>query len=170
MTIKIEGKMSNGLDIRICRTPEDFDLGRKVSQDYAHWLQEPLCTKSFDQEMTEFESYYSLPQGLFLLAELDGKIAGGVGLHKTDFFTGEIKRLYVYPDFRGRGLGVYLCEKLLTWAENMHLESLFLVTLPRLGSALAIYRELGFHTTRTNKDGSLLLELNLQDYRKDQSL
>jgi hypothetical protein len=105
MTIKIEGKMSNGLDIRICRTPEDFDLGRKVSQDYAHWLQEPSCTKSFDQEMTEFESYYSLPQGLFLLAELDGKIAGGVGLHKTDFFTGKSSGSTFIPIFAAGAWG-----------------------------------------------------------------
>jgi putative acetyltransferase len=159
-------EMNQGLDIRICRTEKDFDLGIQVSREYDSWLQDTLNTHTPDEKRSSFAEYYSLPQGFFLLAEIDGTLAGGVGLHKTDFFTGEIKSLYVYPDYRGRGLGVYLCEKLLTWAENMQLESVFLETLPRLTSALATYRELGFHTTRTNKDGGLLLELNIQDYKK----
>ena len=45
------------------------------------------------------------PDGRLLLVEVDGKIAGTISLRKIRNDSGEIKRMYVWPKFRGEKLG-----------------------------------------------------------------
>ena len=42
------------------------------------------------------------PDGRLLLVEVDGKIAGTISLRKIRNDSGEIKRMYVRPKFRGK--------------------------------------------------------------------
>jgi GNAT superfamily N-acetyltransferase len=52
------------------------------------------------------------PKGNFLVAYLDGRPAGCGGLKQLDPQTVEIKRVYVRPDARGRGVSRALLEAL----------------------------------------------------------
>jgi ribosomal protein S18 acetylase RimI-like enzyme len=50
---------------------------------------------------------FNLPFGAFVLARdgAEGQVIGGVGLRVVGSSTGEIKRLWVDPGWRGRGIG-----------------------------------------------------------------
>ena len=45
---------------------------------------------------------FAEPDGRLLLVEVDGEMAGTISLRKIRENEGEIKRMYVKPDFRGK--------------------------------------------------------------------
>jgi GNAT superfamily N-acetyltransferase len=76
----------------------------------------------------------------------DGDEAVGVGaLKPVDETTAEIKRMYVRPDARGRGIGRALLERLLDDARAEGYDVARLETLSFMTDAHALYRSLGFH-------------------------
>ena len=58
--------------------------------------------------------------------------------------SGEIKRLYVRPAYRGRGLAKQLTVRMLEEATRIGYERLVLDTLRSMTPAVSLYRSMGF--------------------------
>jgi ribosomal protein S18 acetylase RimI-like enzyme len=58
--------------------------------------------------------------------------------------VGEIKRVYVRPEGRGQGIGRRLTRAALDEAKRLGYHRVVLDTLPSMGSAVALYRKMGF--------------------------
>ena len=84
------------------------------------------------------------PEVTFLVARVCGQTAGFAALlrHRTAF--GEIKRMYVAPDMRGRKLGRSLLHALQEHARADGLPCLRLETGIRQPEAIALYRSDGY--------------------------
>jgi putative acetyltransferase len=81
-----------------------------------------------------------------LLAEYEGQLAGCVALHKWEPAVCEMKRLYLRPSFRGRGLGRVIAEKIIAEARSIGYRRMRLDTIePIMKDAVEMYRKLGFH-------------------------
>lgn len=90
---------------------------------------------------------FSPPDGLFMVAEVDGQAAGCVGLRATPFdgqLCAEMKRMYVRPGFRRRGLGRRLLASAEQRATLLGYPRLVLHTGDRQPEALALYRQAGY--------------------------
>ena len=127
------------------RSAEEVKQARRLFEEYAAWLGFSLCFQNFDKELAELPGDYAPPNGCLFLAMENDQVAGCVGLRKIGEGTGEMKRLYVRPAFRGKGLGRTLTDRIIDAARDMGYLRLRLDTLPgKMDQAIAIYRSLGF--------------------------
>lgn len=157
---------ANSLTITPAQSPAQIAQVRELFLEYAQSLGFSLCFQRFDQELAGLPGNYALPDGRLLLMEYEGQPAGCVALHKLEPRICEMKRLYVRPAFRGKGLGRVLAERILNEARAIGYDRLRLDTVePVMKSAVALYRLLGFREIapyRANPiAGALYMELQL---------
>ena len=84
-------------------------------------------------------------RGTFLVVYREGTPVGCGALRLLDAETAELKRMYVSPTVRGRGLGRRLVVSLEAEARTLGVRRLVLETGVRQAAALALYRATGFH-------------------------
>ena len=90
---------------------------------------------------------FAEPDGRLLLVEVDGEIAGTISLRKIRRDCGEIKRMYIKPEFRGKKLGNLMIEKVISISEENGFSKLFLDTSLFMSSAVSLYKKFGFKET-----------------------
>ena len=83
-------------------------------------------------------------RGAFLIASRDGQAVGCGAIRRIEARTGEIKRMYVSPEERGRGCGRALLDALEVEAHALGLRRLVLETGVRQPDAIAVYERAGF--------------------------
>jgi ribosomal protein S18 acetylase RimI-like enzyme len=126
-------------------SPEQVAQARELFLEYAQSLGFSLCFQNFDKELASLPGDYSPPEGRLLLAEYEGQLAACVALHKLDADICEMKRLYLRPQFRGKGLGRILADRIITEARQIGYRRMRLDTVePVMKDAVAMYRRLGF--------------------------
>lgn len=81
---------------------------------------------------------------LYFLQEKEETIGMGA-LVELKEGTGEIKRMYVKPEYRGKGLGREMLRLLLAKAKEYGLSEIYLETGAFMTSAQGLYRSMGFH-------------------------
>jgi GNAT superfamily N-acetyltransferase len=86
------------------------------------------------------------PAGLFLVAEVDGVAAGCGAWRALPEGPAEIKRVYVEPAFRRRGLARLIVAALEDGAARAGHDSVVLNTGQEQPEALALYAQLGYST------------------------
>ncbi|MBK8023055.1 MAG: GNAT family N-acetyltransferase [Chloroflexi bacterium] len=87
---------------------------------------------------------YVPPQGLLLAALEDTVIAGCICLRTLNESTGELKRLYVRPAHRKRGIGSALIAAAVEHARITGFRMLRLDSARYMTAAQALYRRVGF--------------------------
>lgn len=146
-------------------TTEEIAVARILFKEYATWLAIDLSFQNFDEELANLPGDYAPPDGRLLLAQCGTETAGCVALRRFQNRACEMKRMWVRPGFRGRGLGRLLAEKLIAEARTLGYSRMVLDSLPSLGSAIALYRSLGFREIppyRYNPEpGAVFMQLEL---------
>jgi putative acetyltransferase len=82
--------------------------------------------------------------GAFLIGYLHGEPVACGALRRIDAGVGEIKRMFVIPEARGRGYSHCMLAALEESALELGMRRLVLETGPRQLAALALYRRAGF--------------------------
>jgi GNAT superfamily N-acetyltransferase len=82
--------------------------------------------------------------GAFLVAYLDDMAVGCGAVRRLDEATAEIKRMYVDPSVRGRGIGRALVEALECEARLVGVTRIVLETGTRLAPAIKLYEAMGY--------------------------
>lgn len=147
-------------------SPAQIAQARELFLEYAQSLGFSLCFQNFDKELASLPGDYSPPEGRLLLAEYEGQLAGCVALHKLEDNICEMKRLYLRPQFRGKGLGRALADRIIAEARQIGYRRMRLDTVePVMKDAVAMYRKCGFKEIdayRANPNpGTLYMELQL---------
>ena len=120
---------------------------RVLFEEYSALVAEALCFQNFDAELEALPGAYAPPSGALLIARNGSEAAGCVALRQLDTGTGEMKRMYVREQHRGSGLGRRLALAIIEEAKRRKFKRMVLDTLPKLATAIALYRDLGFRET-----------------------
>lgn len=99
---------------------------------------------AWQRELASPREAYPPPGGAMLLASVEQRTAGCVMLRDLGGGVGEMKRMYVMPEFQGYGVGRALSRALLEAATSRGYASVRLDTGPLQPEAQALYRSLGF--------------------------
>ena len=147
-------------------SPQEITQARELFLEYAQSLGFSLCFQNFDKELANLPGDYAPPDGRLLLAEFEGQIAGCVALHKLEAGICEMKRLYLRPQFRGKGLGRAIAGCIIAEARTMGYRRMRLDTVePVMKDAVAMYRRIGFREIapycKNPIAGALYMELQL---------
>jgi carbonic anhydrase len=153
--------------VQLATSPEAVAAVRGLFLEYEAWLGIDLCFQSFEKALATLPGEYAPPGGaLFLVQEQAGNApVGCAGLRRLAADTVELKRLFVRPEFHGRGLGKQLLTAALEQAVALGYQRMWLDTVPQLTTAIELYRRWGFREippyNHSPIAGALYFELSL---------
>lgn len=109
-----------------------------------HLIDAYFNAAAFEEELATLPGPYSPPSGRLLLAALADEPAGCVALRRIDAESCEMKRMFVYPRFHGRGVGLALGQRAIEHARSVGYRVMRLDTSIRQAEAQRLYAGLGF--------------------------
>ncbi|MEK9971568.1 MAG: GNAT family N-acetyltransferase [Ferrovibrio sp.] len=137
-------------------TAADVEDVRRLFLAYAQSLDFSLCFQGFDEELVGLPGKYAPElRGALLLAKLDGRAVGVVGLRDLGDDIAEMKRLYIDPAGRGHNFGRALTDAVLAEARRHGYRAIRLDTFPSMVAANRIYDSMGFRDIPAYYDNPL---------------
>jgi GNAT superfamily N-acetyltransferase len=169
--------------IKVPATSEELDHVRQLMRAFNSWhrqrhpqdldlIDSYFDASAFEEELASLPGKYRPPDGQLLLALLEDKPAGCVALRKIDSEACEMKRMFVYPQYHGRGVGKALGEAVIEAARKANYRLMRLDTSIRQIEAQQLYSRLGFRIiapyyklTDEMRKWLVFMELQLNDPR-----
>lgn len=152
-------------EITPVQDPTDLDEVRALMQEYWNSFGFTPCFQNFSRELATLPGKYAPPDGRLALASVGLTAAGCIALRRLNTDRAEIKRLYVRPAFRGRGLARSLIAWVSCEARAAGYGELVGDTMPAMSEALALYDRMGFQRIEPYSDqdtsGALAIRLKL---------
>lgn len=134
----------------------DWGSVKELIREYFDWVHREqgidLNFQGIEQELASLPGAFSPPAGCLLLAESGDQVAGCVALRPLEAGICEMKRMYVRPQFRGKGIGKALGEQIIREARIRHYHTMRLDTADTMTDAQSLYRALGFQQTEAYYD------------------
>lgn len=158
------------IEITQARTEEDLEKANQLNWEYLSWcveesrdrLEEELdINKLYSHSQSDQEAFMA-DTGRLLLAKENKMVAGIACLKKIREDTGEIKRMYVRPEFRGKKIGEQLLSRLIDEAKLIGYYKILLDSDPYMSKAHSIYRAMGFVETEPYAEA----EMDGDDYSR----
>jgi ribosomal protein S18 acetylase RimI-like enzyme len=155
--------------------PDQLRQVRQLFEAYSASLPFDLCFQNFQQELDGLPGCYAPPGGGLWLAVTDGgEAVGCAAMRALAPEIGEMKRLYVRPEYRGAGLGRQLARTVLEAAADIGYQRLRLDTTPTMSEAIRLYESLGFTRIapyRPNPvEGAVYMEVEVNSRAKRQTV
>jgi putative acetyltransferase len=107
-----------------------------------------LCFPNRAQRISLSSAQVSAGDGAFLIAYLDDVAVGCGAIRRLDDATAELKRMYVSPCERGKGIGRALVKALEREACRLGATKVVLETGTRLAPAIKLYEAMGYSRIR----------------------
>jgi putative acetyltransferase len=153
---------------------EHIAEARRLFREYADFLKVDLCFQDFENELARLPGAYSPLGGVLLLAVDESRTLGCVALRRVGDGVCEMKRLYVRPEGRGRGIGRALAVEVITQAVGLGYTTMRLDTLDWLVEAIHLYESLGFSRIpayyNNPLSGVVYWELDLKEWSRSNIL
>ena len=124
---------------------EDYTEAKKLFREYAALIDIDLSFQKFEEELSGINKMYALPTGGIILCKANEKFVGCIAMRRIENGICELKRMYVNPQFQGRGIGKELLQKALQLAKDYNYELMRLDTLNHMTRAIHLYKQHGFY-------------------------
>lgn len=142
---------------------DNLDSVRQLFREYEASLPFDLSFQNFEEELETLPGRYAPPSGRILLATYDDAFIGCVALRRIGEGVCEMKRLFVQPAFRGKGIGRALAQAIIEEARRIGYKRMRLDAV--LEPAKGLYRSLAFREIPPYQhvpiEGVVFMELEL---------
>jgi GNAT superfamily N-acetyltransferase len=162
-------RRSENFQIGEAASAADISAVRMLFEAYAASLPIDLAYQAFADELAGLPGKYAPPRGALLLArDEDETPLGCVALRPlAEGGCCEMKRLYLRPAARRRGLGRALAEAVIGAARRIGYDEIRLDTLTEMAQARRLYEQLGFKPIAPyyapTPPGTVFLSLRLRE-------
>ena len=118
-------------------------IAQKIIYSVLHEYGLSQYTHSTDTDLEDIEKAYT--HGYFGMIKNDaGRYVGTFGLYQLSETTCEIRKMYLLPEARGKGLGKWMVNVLLEKAKELGYQKVELETASVLTEAIGLYKKVGF--------------------------
>ena len=129
----------------LANTANDYAAAQEMFRAYAAAININLDFQHFEEELSNLSKMYSPPQGGIILASDHESVIGCVAIRRINESEGELKRMYVSPEYQNKGFGKILLQKALMLARECNYEKVKLDTLNYMSAAIHLYQQAGFY-------------------------
>ena len=138
---------------------KDYEVAKELIREYSTIKGAEQCFVSLNKELADLDAFY---QGGALLIGYEHMIPmATIAIRKVDAHTCEVKRLYIKPDYRGKGYSRLMVETMLKRAKDLGFKEACLTTKPAvMGVADNLYKRMGFEETGNN-EGKVSMKIAL---------
>ena len=105
---------------------------------------------------------FTPPKGKILIAQKSKKCVGTASIKKIRPETAEIKRMYVKPEYQGKGIGNLLLENALEEAKRMNAKEILLDSPPPFKPSHQLYEKHGFKIFQEYPEVAIPAELKVE--------
>ncbi|KAL6893311.1 acyl-CoA N-acyltransferase [Trichoderma evansii] len=144
--------------VRQATSPADLASVVDCFKAYTTWLDEDLTHQNYNAELNGLPGKYSSPAGALLLAvdSTTDAVLGCIALRPINLESiylksrseglryCELKRLFVYPEARGRRVAKTLLVEAQKRARDEGYDEMLLDTLSKMTAAINLYKSEGF--------------------------
>jgi GNAT superfamily N-acetyltransferase len=125
------------------------DEVKELVKEYGNYMYKDLGLiagrENFFKELEGFPgNVYSPPFGTFIIVKTPDVLIGCGGIKKLDMYRCEMKRLFIRQPFRGKGIGMLICNFLVEYARQLKYKSILLDTNVEMKEAVILYKKYGF--------------------------
>ena len=141
------------IEILEATTEDELDSVRALVHAFIDWARQVYPDaqdvtdqnfKAVEAELVSLPGAYGPPTGRLLVAYYDGEVAGTVAMRDLGNHICEMKRMFVYAKFRGKGIGRALATTLIGESRALGYSQMRLDTGIRHVAAQDLYRSIGF--------------------------
>ena len=148
----------------VAESPPLLDIARVLMSEYAAMPHTTGRWLNPDADIAALPAPYLPPAGVLLIAladedlnspSIDAALGCGALISQEPPAVAQIRRVYVRPHARRRGVGEAITRELISWAATLGFERVRLDTAPELLAARALYERLGFYPIPHYRTGLL---------------
>src|SRR6476659_2987222 len=132
------------MDVTFKPTNPDDPAVRMLYADFIREADDPLDIDLEAEIAAGPPANLAPPEGVLLLARVDGDPAALGGVRHLDTPVAEVKSMYVVPAYRGTGLAREVLAELERLARGRGCRAIRLDTSAYLSAAVALYRSAGY--------------------------
>ena len=141
------------------KSSEDYSLIKNLFTEYSQIKGAEGCFVSFDKEVADLAEFYK--DGAILVGYENGEPVGCIAIKKIDEKTCEGKRLFIRPEYRGKGYARIFLNSMLEQARILNYELLTFTTRPDvMKTAYGLYKRMGFEEDG-NENGVVSMRMML---------
>ena len=153
----------------------DIEIVKQLFGEYLAFLKEEFCDyaelpwvieyyEDFEEEIANLPDRFKKPKGYILVAIYEEQPAGCVAMGELEAGACEMKRLFVRPEYRRKGVGTALCKAIIERAKVIDYTHMRLTTA--LERPQRLYKSLEFKMIAAYRDvpidGVVFMELKLE--------
>ncbi|UCC18476.1 MAG: GNAT family N-acetyltransferase [Promethearchaeota archaeon] len=157
--------------------PVDLSIHKSIlidlNDEYLSWIGEKIkkhydldvisilgqSIRDYAEKSVNELASYTPPKGIFYILQINNNTIGMGAFRKLKDDIGEVKRMYIRPDFRGHGYGKVLLKKLLNIGKRIGCTRIRLDTGLFMSAAQRVYRSAGFQEIEKYPETEVPLEM-----------